>query len=169
MSTLPANTINLLLAQIVEPKTAIKKIEESPWIDKIEIKMGRRFPDVFHDIYDSWKFPTFFLGEIQFLANENSSDYEDICYALHRDKLISAVTLQNGYIHFAQSSDGSYDPICFNTSKSIKGDCEVVRLDHEAILINEKIIIRKIIATSLGQYIGEQLQLTQHATRRIKN
>ena len=93
------------------------------------------------------------MDDIEFLANLDSDDYEDIRTVLFRDKVISRVTLENGYMHFARAANGSYDPVCFNANKQTNGDFEIVRLDHEEILQFEKIVSVATLALSFKAYM----------------
>ena len=59
-----------------------------------------------------------------------------------------------GYIPFGRPTDDSYDPVCFDTSRRLRdGDCPVVRIDHEEILIHYRIRVVEEMADSFRQLV----------------
>jgi len=148
------------LASAPESEVDFLSVSSAPWIVEIEEAIGWEFPSSFHELYGKFLFESFEVGDVEFFANLDSDEYEDIKQSLFRDAIILKVTLDNGYIHFAKSSDGSYDPICFNTWRRNDGDYEIVRLDHEAILQFEKIKVVKVIASSLKAFMAKEVSNT---------
>jgi len=87
------------------------------------------------------------------LGNEAKDEYDDVSSFLGKDKIIARVTTDNGLIHFARASEGTYDPICFDSKKRKGRECEIVRLDHEEILLHEKIKVVEDVAPSLKEFM----------------
>lgn len=143
------------LAQCLNESTEYIEADVSGWLKEVEDKLRVSFPPSFRALYQNFMFTSFDCGSIRFLGNMSDRGYEDISGYLERDKTIDRITTTNGFIHFAKAGDGSYDPICFNIKKKRNAEFEVVRLDHEAILLNEKIIISKFIATSLNTFMQD--------------
>jgi len=61
------------------------------------------------------------------------------------------VLLPAGYLQIGNPDDSSYDPVCFDTNK--KGECQIVRIDHEEILCRSRIRVVKVIAASFLELI----------------
>ena len=56
------------------------------------------------------------------------------------DPILFEVLFSHGLIQFGRAAGGSYDPICFDARRRrTDGDMPIVRLEHEAILCNERL------------------------------
>ena len=65
------------------------------------------------------------------------------------DEVLSRVLLREGFIHIGKPLDWNYDPVCFDTrARSRRGEYPLVRLDHEEILIGERVKVREKVAES---------------------
>ncbi|MCK4841634.1 MAG: hypothetical protein KAT04_07095 [Methylococcales bacterium] len=129
------------------------------WIDGITNRLPSKFSPSFMSLISRYVFDDFEAGEIWFYANHGNSSYNELVQAIFRDEIIFKTTIRNGLIHFARPSDGSYDPICFDISKrNKKGEFQVVRLDHEILLQHKKITVKKLIASSLLEYMENQIK-----------
>lgn len=51
---------------------------------------------------------------------------------------MNATLIPARYIRFAVATD-SYDPICFDLNHAMDGDCPIIRLEHESILVHDSI------------------------------
>jgi hypothetical protein len=69
--------------------------------------------------------------------------------AMQRDPMMWCVLTSHGYVEFGKGAEPSYDAICFDLNRRLPdGDCPVVRLDHEEILVRERIQVRWDVADS---------------------
>ena len=64
--------------------------------------------------------------------------------AVTRDRALSEVLLARKLLPFGRPVDGSYDPICFDTTARRGRDCPIVRVDHESVLLKST---PRIVAT----------------------
>lgn len=152
-------TVNQFILKIFTNSAELQMAENTPWIDEIEQKLPAKFPASLRSLYTRYHFPAFIAEPIQFFSNFGRKDREELKEAIFRDEIISQVTLKNGYIFFARPSDGSYDPICFNTRKRNKTDeFEIVRLDHEFILQYGEIKITNIVSSSLLAFMERYIE-----------
>ena len=113
----------------------ITPVENAFWIDELEKKLGKRYPASFHSLLTRYQFIPFEIGGIQFFGNTGLNDIDEMAVAIFRDPIIAQTTQAHGYIQFACPADGSYDPICFDTSaRAHNREYPIVHIDHEQIL-----------------------------------
>lgn len=55
------------------------------------------------------------------------------------DKLLDSALVSQKYLPFGQPDCGSYDRICFDMNRKRGRDAPIVRIDHEAMLINDDV------------------------------
>jgi len=79
-------------------------------------------------------FPEFEVGGVSIFSNLNDGASSDITLAPFADRIISSWLIAHGFIQFGRPDTGSYDPVCFDSSKN-KKEPPVVVLDHEDILM----------------------------------
>ena len=120
-------------------------------VERLEEKLQHRFPKSFRSLLYRYTFPPFdVLGVMLFGWNDNSKHLQDnLPHSIFADIHLSQVLLTNGYIQIGRPDTGDYDAICFDTNKKI-GDNEysIVRIEHENVLIHDRIVITDSIAPS---------------------
>ncbi len=146
----PDALVIAFLAQSEFETGAPTPIASAPWIDSFEDTVGLRFPGAFGRLVRSYAFPEFEAGSLWFYPNSGYSD-GDLVRRIVADPVLAKVTRANGLLHFARPADGSYDPICFDMTQ--KSGPPIVRLDHEAALLNEKIVVVDKIAASFEAFM----------------
>jgi hypothetical protein len=125
------------------------------WVSEVESRLPRPFPATFRSLISRYAFPEFAWREVLFFANTpDTIGYEghELRIALFRDSRLFQVLSTNNYIQFGQPAAGSYDPVCFAPRRAKRED-EVVRLDHEEILIRGRIRTLEVIAESFSKFI----------------
>jgi hypothetical protein len=96
-------------------------------------------------------FRPFEWGPIRFFGNSGSDDENDLTVCAVRDGVIARATGGAGLIHFARPAGLSYDPICFDSRMRRKNrEFPIVRLGHEAILIESRIDVLELVAPSFS-------------------
>jgi len=136
----------------------IKGIKEAPWLSNVEAKLPSRLPPLFLSLLSRYIFLLFDAGPLTFFANTGEDIYDEFSLAVFRDEVLSEQMLAAGYLHFARLDTGSYDPICFDTNNpSGNGDYRIVQIDHEEILINDRVKVVKQIAPSFRQFVVDFL------------
>jgi len=160
--------IDRLVQRLQQSGVDIKPLVESPWIEELESKLGCRFPVSFRSLVRRYRFLRFGLGPIELYANTGSDEEDELRLVVMRDPILSRITREGGYVHFARASTGSYDPVCFDTraAGSVR-EYPVVRLDHEAMLCYERLRVIEEIAPSFLQIALEHSNTEQpHAPAR---
>ena len=130
-----------------------KRIEEAPWIDELERKVGLPLSRSYKQLLTSFKFDEFETDEAEFFANEDSSNYYNINVKIFNDEVMYSTLKKAGLFHIGFPYEGDYDPICFDTNKKTNsGDFPIVKVDHESILCRDKVLIVETIAPSFYEY-----------------
>lgn len=123
--------------------------KSNPWIDRFEENRGLRLPRAFRRLVSYFTFPEFEAGPIWFFPNQGDSKLDFVGQVL-ADRALSTVTIAAGYLHFARPSSGSYDPVCFDLNDKNR---KIVQLDHESILLKDKIVVVNEIGRSFERFM----------------
>ena len=144
--------IDKFVENINSDEINFQRTAKADWIDEFESKLPKRLPQSFYYLISHYSFNSFDYNGLSFFANNNSD--ENLSVIVFKDRFISELTLQNGYIQIARPDDGSYDPICFDTniSRSLR-EFPKVRIDHEGILCRNKIYILETVSDSFLKFI----------------
>lgn len=127
--------------KLSENGIAIEPYGEIDWIDEIIRKLPAKYSPTFMSLISRYIFDDFEIDNLWFFANRGDQDWYELSQAIFRDSIIFKFTSSKGFLHFARSADGSYDPVCFDIRNRKKREYPVVRLDHESILMSQKIEI----------------------------
>ena len=132
----------------------IQKFKPIHWIEPLEEKLGHRLPPSFRSLITRYIFPSFEFSPLILLANTGQALYNELSTAVFRDRLLSQALLKNGYAQFARPNSGDYDPVCFDFNRPAKnGECPIVRIDHERILLKSVAEISEEIAPSFAEML----------------
>jgi hypothetical protein len=133
----------------------IKAADDITWIEPLEAKLGTRFPPSFRSLTTRYQFPAFDAGPLILLANTSVGVYDELRDRIFRDQILSKGLLKSGLIQFAVPDTGSYDPVCFDMRRSqSNGESPIVRIDHEAILCDDQIVVVKEVAESFAECVA---------------
>jgi len=129
------------------------------WIEALERNLPFPFAPSFRSLVRRYVYPDFTVGPLWLFANTGQPLYGEMSEAVLRDKHLSRVLVEHGYLHFARPETGDYDPICFDTGRRLKGgEHPIVRIDHEAILCDSRIGNVRVIAPSFLEFVREFVQ-----------
>ncbi len=95
-------------------------------------------PELFELLALSYRWPSVDLRVIRLLPNMPADDLRPLAAAMFCDPVLNATLLPARYVRFALATE-CYDPICFDLNRFKNGDCPVVRIGHESILMHDKI------------------------------
>jgi hypothetical protein len=146
--------VDKFVERVNQQNVGIQACTDIQWVDGILNRLPARLPPSFVSLISRYVFDDFKAGEIWFYANRGEEAWEDLSQAIFRDEIMFRVTTSDGFIHFAQPHDGSYDPLCFDIRRRRKsGEYSIVRLDHEAILQFEQTRVVSNISSSLLEFM----------------
>ena len=145
---------------------SVAPLDAAPWVERFEHKLPARLPASFRSLVTRYAFPAFDVGALALFPSDGRGGREELASAVFRDKVMVEVTHGAGYIQFARPADGSYDPVCFDTNGRARNrEFPVVRLDHEAILMNSRIVVRDRVAKSFLAFIQSVIEMNARAVR----
>jgi hypothetical protein len=129
-------------------------------IQSLQERVHLTFPPSFFYLFSRYQFPAFDIGTNLFIfGNTGKQLFYDLEVRLFKDPYMSPFLLENGFIQIGNPWERTYDPICFNTKECDHAGQEpsIVRLDHEEILMNSKIVILKTVAPSFLGLLQQEL------------
>lgn len=148
--------VDLVIDKFVERLTRegcrFDAIASARWIDSFEAQLPANLPKSFSSLVRRYSFLRFQFAGVQFFSNLGSDDQEDLVNVVFRDKNLSAA-LADGFIQVGRSESGSYDLVCFDTSKRRAAECPLVVLDHEELLQHNKVRITNRLAGSFLELV----------------
>jgi hypothetical protein len=130
---------------------------DNPWVVPFEQKLPRQYPAAFQVLISKYRFCDFQVGPVIFFANTGEEIFYELANRVFVDKYMSPFLLEHGYLQFGQAED--YDPICFAPrGLNDKRESRIVRLDHEEILINNRLKITGEIALSIEDFLERTIK-----------
>ncbi len=117
----------------------------TPWIKSLELDLEHRLPKTYGDFVRRYAFRPFEWEALQFFGNSEADDRLNLRVAVRADPAIWQATRRAKLLQLGRPATGSYDPICFDLRVS-HHEPAIVQLDHEAILIKDRITIVRQIA-----------------------
>jgi hypothetical protein len=118
--------------------------DQTPWINALEFDLGHRLPKTYGDFVRRYAFRPFEWEALSFFGNSEADDQLNLHVAARADPAIWRATRKARLLQFGRPATGIYDPICFDLRTS-HHEPAIVQLDHEAILIKDRIrLVRQI-------------------------
>jgi len=134
-------------------------------LDGLYARLPFRLPRLYEELILSYRWVEADLIGYRFLENPPGPDLSGLLSAILRDKHLFPTIFRHGYVQFAKGEGIDYDPVCFDSKRRRKGgDCPVVKLDHEEILCNERLVVVKELAPSFVKLVGQTIE----AARQIR-
>ena len=143
---------------------------DAKYLETLYSALPGRFPPLYEQLVLSYRWPTAELSEVLvekntwppspiLLPNPLGVGLEGLLAAIRLNRGLWDELAPNGYLQFARAWGGSYDPVCFDTSRrKTDGDCPVVQIDHEGILCHYQIKVTAELAGSFRELIHISLQ-----------
>jgi hypothetical protein len=116
-------------------------------------EIGGAMPPLFEQLVLSFAWAQVDLGRVRLIENLPPIP-ESLSRAIREDRTLFSTLSKNSFAQFGRAPEMNYDPVCFDLSRrDAKGDCPVVRFDHEAILNHNKLVRVAEIAPSFERLI----------------
>jgi hypothetical protein len=133
------------------------RISEAPWFSSSEAQLPCRLPPSFRSLFSRYRFGPFRISGVEFFGNLGGNSRDELAVASLKDRTLSRVCQQHALIQVGRPDTGQYDPVCFDMSRRNKdGEAPLVCLDHEAILMEQKIRLLREYAKSFEEAILEK-------------
>ena len=128
-------------------------------LERLYAKLPARFPPLFEKLLLSYRWPEVDLRLYRIHGNPLGAGLTGFLGRILKDQFLSSFALKNGYIPFGKGTDVDYDPVCFDLKARKKNrEFEIVKLDHEEILCNERIKVVAKLAPSFEQLVVETIE-----------
>ena len=130
-------------------------------LEAVYAKLPARFPPLYEQLVLSYRWLEVDLQLYRLHANPPGPGLSGLLDRILGDKFLSGFLLKNGFIPFGKGTDMDYDPVCFDLKARKKNrEFEIVKLDHEEILCNERIRVVERLAPSFEQLVIQTIELS---------
>jgi hypothetical protein len=138
----------------------VRQNTDQAMLDRLYASLPARFPPLFEQLVLTYRWREVDLRLYRLCGNPVGSDFSGLLRNMHYDRFIFPFLLRNGFIPFGKDPDIDYDPVCFNLRVRMKNrEFEIIKLDHEEILCNERICVVAKLAPSFEQLVNETINL----------
>ena len=142
--------------------------DRSLLLNNILAKFDMQIPVLYRSLLLSYGWHSSYLNEtmqsIRINPNLFVTNYEpwvnEIVRTVHLNSSfenpLGTIPLSNGFVPFGKGPNDTVDPLCFDMrglDRSGRDACPVVVLDHEWILLKEKIWVKQTIAKSFEEFV----------------
>ena len=93
------------------------------------------------------------LPQMALLAHSPGPRCDGFVTEVTRDPHLYPTLFRERYVQFGKAESANYDPICFDLRRKKKTDCPIVRIDHERVLIDERVVVVEQIAPSFRELV----------------
>lgn len=132
---------------------------DASWLPDVERRLPFPIPNPLRSLDSRYRFPSFEAGPVIFYSVGVTSAQGQITEfgkRIFSDPVMCPFLLKNGFMHFAQSELGLYNPLCFDfRNDPLSPNPPVVRIDHEEVLVNDRLEIAETISPALDQLHGK--------------
>jgi hypothetical protein len=134
-----------------------QRIYSAPWIDEAQKQLPFEIPKCFSDFVRNYSFTDFEINHLHHYDNYDGSDRWCWHVALTLDLPIFDICKLNRFLPIGQPEQSNYDRICLDINRLKDGDCPIVQLNHEMILLWDRIEIVAELAPSYKKLISNVL------------
>jgi hypothetical protein len=117
--------------------TAIATAREQ--LEALYRKLPGRFPNLYEQLVLTHRWLEVHLQSVMLLANPPGRTLDGLEREIFRDPVLIATLLPAGLIPFGKVSGGGYDPMCFDLNSQRRGDCQIIQVEHEAVLCHDRL------------------------------
>jgi len=135
-------------------ETVVKFATPEAELAALEAELPLPFPPLFRALLLNYRYDAVDLNGYSLLANPWGIDFNDLKKNLFCDEHLWPVLLKNGFVQLGKGEKFSdYDPVCFDASAKMA----VVKLDHEEILMHERIEVVRKLAASFRELVEQTI------------
>ena len=131
------------------------------WIAPLEEVLPAQLPPTYRSLVSRYIFPAFEIDSIILLANTGKTLYHEMNMAMAHDAVTSQVLLDKGFAQFAIPNTGDSDPVCFDFNRRTpEGECPIVRVSHQDIVVASKVRVMKKMAPSFLEFVSAYVRVS---------
>jgi hypothetical protein len=109
-------------------------------------------PKLFEQMLLSYRWLRVEIPRVRLLGNPPGQGLSGFQEEVMRDPNLYPVLFSHRLVEFGKAAGGHYDPICFDLKRTKSGDCPIIRVDHEAILIEGRVNVMAEIAANFRAF-----------------
>lgn len=117
-------------------------------------------PRLYEQLVLSYRWPEVDLSVCRLLPSLPANDLFPLSNSMFADSVVNNALVPNGFARFALAPNGSYDPICFDLNRLANGDCPVVRIDHECVLMRDTIGDATTVFGSFRELVNAVIEIS---------
>ncbi len=122
-------------------------------LGEFEERVGGKVPALFARLILNYRWKSAECEWVAFLPNPSADGLAGLATEVERDQVLFTALRAEGMVQIGRSVTGSYDPVCFDTRRTLGGDCPVVRINHETALQFGKVNITEEVAPSFTSLV----------------
>ena len=151
--------IDSFAAMVKNRDVPIRPEDNASRLRMFEEKLPKRMPQSFESFLSRYSFPAFdVLGITLFEWDSDSNKY--IVEASAPKNSLSELLIPAGYVQIGRPDGGDFDAICFDLNREAQNrEYRIVQADHEEILCNLRVKIRKELWSSFRKLAEQQVSL----------
>ena len=131
----------------------IRPSSSNPWIEELSEKLPRQWPEPFRSLIGRYRFSNIEVGPLMLFANSGHDHFYELSTRVFADEGIFPLLHRHGLLQFGLPQEANYDPVCFDMQRRNRRDAPIVQLDHEEVLLRNRIRIVREIAPSFSQFM----------------
>jgi len=159
MASATDQLIDLFASNLLASGVPIRPNDNTSRLQDLEAKLPRRLPVSFASLMSRYSFPSFDAGGISFFGWESAGN-EFSKVAPPEKGSLSELLLPSGYFQIGRPDTGDFDAVCFDFKIQEKNrEYRIVQADHEEILCNLRVEVRKELWPSFRKLVEHQLSL----------
>lgn len=131
----------------------IQPSSSNTWIETLAQQLPQRWPRPYCSLIERYRFCHFEVGPVMFFANTGQDVFYELSKRMFCDKGLHPTLHQHGFLQFGNPHEANYDPVCFDMKRRHSEDAPIVQLDHEEVLIRNRIRVVQEIAPSFMSFM----------------
>lgn len=136
----------------------IRPAPENPWVSSLQSLVLHPIPQPYLILISRYRFAEFEVGPVTFFANTGHDVHRELSRAIFADEGLYPLLLKEGHVQFGQQTGGGYDPVCFATTRSSDGDAPIVQIDHEEILLKNRVRVKAELFPSFSEMMKQVIE-----------
>ena len=124
-------------------------------------RLPARFPPLYEKLLLNYRWARVELNGWRLCANPLAHGLGDLFLMrqITHDPEFTGAMFSQGYMQFGMGADYNYDPVCFDTRRRRGGgDCPVVQLDHEGLILKKKAVKVREVARTFRSLIWQTIE-----------
>ncbi len=141
-------------------------VTDPVYLQQLYERLPARFPPLYEKLLLNFRWARVELNGWTLSSNPVGHGLENLFLMrqIIQDGAYTGIMFAKGYMQFGTGAGVNYDPVCFDISRRRKGgDCPIVQLDHEGIIIKDRVVRVGELARSFRALVWQTIEDGQKA------